>query len=123
MAEVCPDPWPWSDDRIDRYRRVAHMYRDRLADEAPAACAEIDFAMRSFGQDWIVGGYVSDPEELFTTTRLAELADVSEAAVRQWVKRWPLRRMGTDRDGRALYRWGDVIEHHAESKRKKQSAK
>ena len=68
------------------------MYRDRLADEAPAACTELDEALRAFGQSWILDGFATDPEDLLTVRELAEVADVTEAAVRQWVKRWPLRR-------------------------------
>lgn len=106
------DYWPWPDDRLERRSRVAHMYRDRLADEAPDACAELDEVMHSFGQCWIIEGFAVDPETLLTTDDLAEVADVTVNAVRNWVARWPLAPRGRNDAGRTVYRWGDVIEHH-----------
>lgn len=104
-------PWPWPDDRLARRSRVAHIYRDRLADEAPAACAEVDALMVTFGQDWALDSQAIDPEALLTVRELAEAADVAPGAVRNWVYRWPLRSYGVNDAGRNLYRWGDVIDH------------
>lgn len=114
VAGVCPksQPWPWAtDSAVNRAKRVAHMFRDRLRDEAPAACAEMDNLMRVFGQAWIVEGVPTDPDELLTVRELAEVADVTEDGVRMWVMRWPLTCRGHNDDGRKLYRWGDVIDH------------
>jgi predicted kinase len=95
------------------------MYRDRLLDTDAAACAELDQVMLAYGQQWIIDGFAVDPETLMTTQDLAEMADVSEDAVRNWVSRWPLHRRGRSDGGRNLYRWGDVIEHqkHRHAKR------
>jgi hypothetical protein len=96
------------------------MYRDRLADEAPAACVEIDEAMRRFGQDWICEAILhADPDALLTTAQLAEQADVSEDAVRQWVARWPLECQGKSDAGRNVYRWGDVLDHQKQIRQRK----
>lgn len=102
--------WPWPDDRLTRRSRIARMYRDRLADEAPQACAELDMVLRCYGQGWILDGLDVDPEALLTARQLAELADVGENAVRNWIFRWPLRCFGVDATGHNLYRWGDVLD-------------
>lgn len=109
--------WPWPDDRLERRSRIAHMYRDALTDEAPAAAADLDGLMRTFGQDWIVEALPTDPEALLSVAELAALADVPESTVRNWVARWPLARRGIADDGRALYRWGDVIDRQRLRKR------
>ena len=105
--------WPWpEDDKLTRRTRVAMMYRDALRDAAPHECAELDEAMRAFGQYWVVGGrhgiYYED-DDLVTVAQIADERDTTEDVVRHWVHRWPLERKGRDDRGRALYRWGDVI--------------
>lgn len=103
--------WPWPDDRLERRSRIAHMYRDALADEAPQAATALDQLMARFGQNWILEGFAVDPETLLTVRQLAEVADVGENSVRNWIYRWPLRKQGSNDNGSALYRWGDVIDH------------
>ena len=87
------------------------MYRDRLADEAPQACAELDAVLRCYRQDWILDGLDVDLETLLTARQLAELADVDQSTVRTWIARWPLRCFGVNDTGHKLYRWGDVLDH------------
>jgi hypothetical protein len=96
------------------------MYRDRLADEAPAACVEMDDLMRTFGQDWICEALLHpDLDDHLTTAEIAEQADVSEDAVRQWVARWPLEYRARNEAGRKLSRWGDVIDHQRQQRQRK----
>jgi hypothetical protein len=111
--------WPWPDDRLERRTRVAMMYRDIARDADPQGCAELDEAMRASGQYWIVDSFAFDPEHLMTVKDVAEAADVTEAAVRQWIVRWPLVCRGRNDDGRKLYRWGDVLDHREERKNKR----
>lgn len=113
------EPWPWPEDSpLDRRARIAHIYRDRLADEVPDACAQLDQLMEMCGQTWILGTDIEpDPEDFLTVREIAGICDTSEEAVRQWIHRWPLTRTGTSRDGRAVYRWGDVLDHRKDTDR------
>lgn len=111
--------WPWPDDRLDRRSRVAHMYRARLEAADPAGCAELDQAMRSFGQTWIVDDLALDPETLLTTAEVAELADVTPDAVRMWAHRGRIKACATNSARAALYRWGDVLDAHRASQARK----
>jgi hypothetical protein len=114
--------WPFpGDDKLTRYHRVAVAYRVALQDAAPDKCAEIDEAMRAYGQYWVVGGRLMiqyQDDDLVTVAEIADQQDTTEDVVRHWVHRWPLQRMGRDDRGRALYRWGDVLAHER-SKRKR----
>lgn len=102
--------WPWPDDRFDRRSRVAHMYRDRLADENAEACAELDEVMLAFGQRWIVDHHAVDPNELLTAEQIAEWADVSKRTVDKWVERGHLeRRVNADRQ--VVYLLADLINY------------
>ena len=109
-GSITRQKWPWPDDRLDRRSRVAHMYRSALEAADPAGCAELDAAMLSFGQAWIVEGVCLDPESLLTTTELAEIADVTPEAVRMWAYRGRIARCATNSRGAAQYRWGDVLD-------------
>ena len=100
--------WPWPDTRLERHTRVAQIYRDRLADSDPAACAEVDALMDHFGQNWITDGLAVDPDALLTVVQLAEVADVEPRSVYNWIYRWPLEHHGVDAAGHRVYRWGDV---------------
>jgi hypothetical protein len=108
------EQWPWPrDDRLDRRSRVAHMYRDLAHDlDAIAATGQavaLDDVLRAYGQTWILDGFPTDGETLLTARELAELADVSTYAVRNWIARWPLQAVAHNDAGVALYRWSDVV--------------
>lgn len=103
--------WPWTeDDRFERRSRVARMYRDRLLDTDPAACAEIDEAMIAYGQSWIIDGQYIPPETEMTAEQLADWADVSKRTVQKWVERGHLeRRLNADKQ--VVFLLADLIEY------------
>ncbi|SDD59430.1 DNA binding domain-containing protein, excisionase family [Mycolicibacterium neoaurum] len=102
--------WPWPDDRFERRSRVAHMYRDRLADLDAAACAELDEVMVAYGQTWIVGRPDITTDQFLTTAQVAEWADVSKRTVQKWVERGHLeRRMNADNE--VVFLLQDLIEY------------
>lgn len=102
--------WPWPDDRFERRSRVAHMYRDRLADENAAACAELDEVMVAFGQNWIVDHHAVDPESLLTVDEIASWADVSRRTVDKWVERGHLERR-VNSDHQTVFLLQDLIDY------------
>jgi hypothetical protein len=110
------EQWPWpDDDRFERRSRVAHMYRDRLADENAAACAELDEVMVAFGQNWIVDHHAVDPDSYLTPDEVASWADVSRKTVDKWVERGHLeRRVNADRQ--TVFLLADLIDYQKKRK-------
>lgn len=103
-------PWPYPDDRFERRSRVARMYRDRLADENAAACAELDEIMAAYGQTWIIDGPYIDGDELLTVEQAAEWADVSRNTVSQWISRGHVERR-VNADKQVVLLMADLIEY------------
>jgi hypothetical protein len=79
--------WPYDEDRFQRLRHVARLYRDVLKNVDAAACAEIDEVMAAHGQAWIFRDYDFEPDELLTIDQAAQWADVSRNTVSQWIAR------------------------------------
>jgi hypothetical protein len=104
------DQWPYPDDRFERRTRVAHMYRDRLADIDAAACAELDEVMAVYGQTWVFERNYAPPESLLTEDQVAEWADVSRRTVQKWVERGHLERR-INADKQVVYLLADLIEY------------
>jgi hypothetical protein len=109
-----PDtPWPWpGDSPLERRSRVARTYRDRLAKEAPDACAEVDASMRRLKQTWVMPKRTPlDLDELWTAEQTADFCDAQPRTIAEW------RRRGlkvTDTPDGPRYRVRDILDYHAE---------
>jgi hypothetical protein len=101
--------WPYpGDGPLARARRVAHAYRARLAEIDPQGCAELDDAMRRWGQGWAVPRVVTyDPDAMLTPAEAAELAACDPATLRQHRLRGRLTGEPHGRTWR--YRAADII--------------
>lgn len=102
--------WPWPDDRFERRSRIAHMYRDRLADIDAAACAELDEVMVAYGQTWILDTPDMPPDALLTAAEIAAWADVSKRTVEKWIERGHLERR-INADHKVVFLMADLIEY------------
>lgn len=112
--------WPWPEDtREDRYRRIIDSYRTALMNSDPATCRIVDARMQEFGQTWLVSGVIVDVERLVTAQEVAEEFDINPWNVHDWASRHPDRvpRRGK-RDGKTLFRLGDIIAYQAQGGRR-----
>jgi len=75
--------WPYPGDApLLRARRVAHAYRQKLAEVDPDACDELDGMMRLWGQHWVVPRAITHaPNDLLTPSEAAELANTSVKSI------------------------------------------
>jgi hypothetical protein len=81
--------WPNPEDsQSDRDRAIAHSYRAELLEVAPERCEVLDRAARELGQHWIAPlPDTSNPGELVSTERAAELMGLDESTIRSWHSR------------------------------------
>ncbi|MED5814490.1 hypothetical protein VST63_19205 [Mycolicibacterium sp. 050232] len=100
--------WPWPDTRTERRARIATMYRAALEAADPAACHELDTAMKASGQHWLFENPDVSDDELLTIADIAAQLDMSGGAVRKRISRNRIPRRGLNRCGHTLYRLGDV---------------
>lgn len=78
--------WPWPlDNEVDRARKVAMMYRERLRTLSRPACDQADEVAAGFGEDWMLAKpqRVEENQEL-TTVEAAQLVKVTVDKIRKW---------------------------------------
>jgi hypothetical protein len=115
-----PVPWPWpGDTELDKTRRVFHDYRREFRRIAPDVVARLDAAARRLGQYWVAPTRAD--LDLEATLPAADMArhlggDLTADRIRQWGARGHVPRR-TDRDGRTVYRIGDILDHLADQRR------
>lgn len=118
MTDAVPWPWP-GDTEVDKARRVAHDYRRELARHDPDMCHRLDQAYQRLGQHWIAPVTATlDLEARLRPARLAEYlaGEVTANQISQWGSRRRIPRR-TDRDGRTVYRVGDIVDELARQRR------
>lgn len=115
------DPWPWpADSPLDRRGRVARAYRDRLAKEAPEACAEVDAVMRRLQQNWVLPKQVTlEPDDLLTVEQAADAFDVKPRTIDTWHGRGLKQTLTADG---LRYRVGDIWDYLAERRQQRRAA-
>lgn len=92
--------------------RIIESYRTRLAEVDPAACRIIDARMALYGESW-VGGAVDMSEDLTVEEIYVKFGRGFEPhSIHRWAHEYPTRlpKRGK-RNGKALYRLGDVLAH------------
>jgi hypothetical protein len=111
-------PWPYPHDtELGRARRIAIAYRTHLHTANPAACAQLDAAMRDWGQVWLFPSTVMyDETDAVTADVAGGLVSRPETTIRDWARtphpddpsRMLLPRFGWD-GRRRTYLVGDVL--------------
>lgn len=78
--------WPYAlDDPKVRARKLAEMYRQRLAKLNPDAAADCDQTARQFGETWMLPhDTLIEPTQELTTEQAAELINVAPKTLRNW---------------------------------------
>lgn len=111
-------PWPWpGDSPLDRRSRVARTYREKLAEEAPEACATIDAAMRRLNQTWVLPKRTDiDLDALLTAEQAADFCDAQPRTIATWRDRG--LKVTETPDG-PRYQVRDILEYHAEMRRRR----
>jgi hypothetical protein len=118
MTDTVPWPFP-GDTELDKARRIAQDYRRELARLDPDLCRQLDDAARRLGQPWIAPIRADlDLDTKLHPARLAEhlAGQVTANQISQWGTRRRIPRH-TDRDGRTVYRVGDVLDELARQRR------
>lgn len=99
----------------DVLRWIADQYRNKLLEESPAACMEIDSLMLDCGQGWICDTTVADADELVTAHEIEARYGIKEFTVRDLARRYGIK--VRDQRGKCnLYRLGDVLAARAAKK-------
>lgn len=114
------DPWPFPEDtQLERARRIAHSYQAALRSVDPQHCQRLDEKAVELGQTWVrpLESGVVDLDELLTAEQIGELLTVEPRTVRMWGYRGKIERLGED--GAPRYRFRDVIDHLAQTRRKR----
>lgn len=116
------DPWPYPGDSFaDRLKRVARLYRDKLDEEAPEACAELDAVVTKLGHGWIKPKLTTfDLDDPLTVDQIADWCGVQPHTVDVWHTRG-LKATQTP-DG-VRYCMRDVLDYHADLRRRRAGIK
>lgn len=114
-------PWPFpGDTALDRARRIAQSYRAELVAADPAAAGVLDARALAYGETWIVPQLATvDLDDLVTVDEAAELVGKTPAAIHKWITRDKRLEATTDASGRLRVRAGDLLDVHAEMRRKR----
>lgn len=104
--------WPFPGDRpVDRARQVASQYRAALHAVDADACAAIDRAAQSVGEDWVIPQVAQfGPDDWVTVTEAAALTGRSTRWVYAWIAGNREHRCVHGADGLSRVRVQDVQE-------------
>lgn len=89
-------------------RWLIDLYRQRLREVDPVACAQVDAVAQAAGQQWVSDDTVVDVDELLTAQEIEARHGVREWAVRARARRRGVMARGK-RGGAKLYRLGDIL--------------
>lgn len=113
--------WPWPRDTFeDRMRRIIESYRTALLDCDPVACRHLDARMAECGQGWIAGDAIIDVNRMVTAREVADTFGLSPCNVHDWARRHPELIPKHQKDGKTLFRLGDILRYQAMYKKKNQ---
>ena len=97
--------WPWSETLLQRRSHIAHLYRDALLDHAPHACDYLDKLLDGYGQHWITGNRLGNPDEPMTVKEIADWSGVTINAIYNRIATHHISPAGyTGADGSKKYR-------------------
>jgi hypothetical protein len=121
-AEV---PWPWpGDTELDKRTRICHDYRRELRRLDPDLCDRMDAAACRLGQHWVAPRPATlDLDSMLPAAEMARYLnhEISADQIRQLGCRHARGGNGiprhTDRDGRTVYRLGDILDRLADQRR------
>lgn len=115
------EPWPYpGDSHDDKLKRIARMYRDKLAEHLPDLCAPLDAALIRLGHGWIRPKPVTyQLDDLLTPEQAADYCGCQLRTLDAWRSRG-LRATRTTNGLR--YRYDDLLDYHREQRRKRARA-
>jgi hypothetical protein len=105
------DPWPWpADNPLERRSRVGRAYRDKLAEEAPEACAQLDAVFSRLRQGWVLPKRTTvGMDDLLTVEQAADYFDVKPRTI----DAWRARGLNVTQTPEGIrYRVGDIYDYH-----------
>lgn len=102
--------WPWpGDSNLDRARRVARNYRERLQEVAPDECAQLDRTHRDWGQRWMLPQRIyAQLDDVLDVDNAAEYCQVAVKTIYEWRRRG-LPHVDTPEGSRYVVR--DLVEY------------
>lgn len=113
--------WPWPrDTREDRLKRIAESYRTALMEVDPGTCRLLDVRMIECGQGWICRDTIVDTNRMVTAQEVSEEFGIPPWTVHDWARRHPELIPKHKKNGRALFRLGDLLRYQALHKKKNQ---
>lgn len=122
MTEEEPRKWfrP-RDTEAERLKFIAEFYRRALMEADRQACRDADGQMYRWGQGWISEDYERvDVERMMSARQIQDEFGIQQWKVFDWARRHPEFIPKLKKDGRVLFRLGDVLVFQARHKRKNQ---
>jgi hypothetical protein len=113
--------WPRPrDTEAERLTYILHMYRNALKAVSPQACRDVDGQMWRWGQGWISEEGEIDVNRMMSARQIQEEFGIQSWKVFDWARRHPELLPKFKKDGRVLFRLGDVLTFRGRHKKKNQ---
>lgn len=115
--------WPFARDTdTEKMRRIAQFYRHELLETDPAACRRLDGWMFERGQGWLSENDDAqiDVNRIVSARQIYDEFGIPAWKVREWARRYPERIPQLKKNGRVLFRLGNVLDFESRHKKKNQ---